>query len=196
MACISTLRMKMEMKRAVGYCSNVGNLTLPGCEDYSKGVFLLNHGKTFYCPRCRHLGKVVKEAGFADHVEDQPFKEVRVEFNYDPVEDRFREIAIVRDEAIFGSGSKYTLMSPLIKTEKRALKVSEAILANLQRYSNILEDGIPKTTEIIISFDEDVDVFSRKLKDLGEEWESSTLSKSKSEKPPSVEDDFASRAID
>jgi len=36
-----------SMKRGVGYCENTD------CEDYAKGVFLLNHGDTFYCPRCR-----------------------------------------------------------------------------------------------------------------------------------------------
>jgi len=46
------------MKRGVGYCENTD------CEDYAKGVFLLNHGDTFYCPRCRQLGKVEKERGF------------------------------------------------------------------------------------------------------------------------------------
>ena len=43
-----------RMKRGVGYCENTE------CEDYAKGVFLLNHGDTFYCPRCRQLGKVEK----------------------------------------------------------------------------------------------------------------------------------------
>ena len=47
-----------SMKRGVGYCENTD------CEDYAKGVFLLNHGDTFYCPRCRQLGKVEKERGF------------------------------------------------------------------------------------------------------------------------------------
>ena len=43
-----------RMKRGVGYCGETE------CEDYAKGVFLLNHGDTFYCPRCRVLGKVEK----------------------------------------------------------------------------------------------------------------------------------------
>ena len=48
-----------SMKRGVGYCENTD------CEDYAKGVFLLNHGDTFYCPRCRQLGKEVREIGRA-----------------------------------------------------------------------------------------------------------------------------------
>lgn len=167
----------MSMKRAVGYCENVD------CEDYAKGVFLLNHGDTFYCPRCREIGSVVLERGIHYVKDGAPFKEVRVEFNYDPINSRFKEIGIVRDESIWGTGGIYTLLSPLIKTEKRALKVAEAILANLQRYADILDDGIPRTTETIISFDEDIDAFTAKMKHLGQEWENSNLSLRKSHSP-------------
>jgi len=139
------------MKRGVGYCENTD------CEDYAKGVFLLNHGDTFYCPRCRQLGKVEKERGFYTGNSDI-FKEVRVEYNFDPINGVYREIAIVRDESLWGRNNVYTLQSPLIKTEKRALKVAEAIL-----------------TEIILSFDDPFDEFSRKLKQLSKEWEASGL---------------------
>ena len=142
-----------RMKRGVGYCENTE------CEDYAKGVFLLNHGDTFYCPRCRQLGKVEKERGFYTGNSDI-FKEVRVEYNFDPVHGIYREIAIVRDESLWGRNNVYTLQSPLIKTEKRALKVAEAILANLNRYRGLLNgDDIPRTTEIILSFDDDMDEF-------------------------------------
>jgi hypothetical protein len=165
------------MKRAVGYCINVGGAAErdSGCEDYAKGVFLLNCGEEFYCPRCRQPGFIVHERGIVRRNNGDPFKEVKVEFNYDPVGTRFREIAIVRDEAIWGRGSQYTLMSPLIKTEQRALKVAEAILANLQRVGTDSSDGIPSTTETIISFDVKVDEFARQMAKLGEEWEKSSL---------------------
>ena len=165
-----------RMRRAVGYCTNIGGAAdkNPGCEDYAKGVFLLNCGDEFYCPRCRQLGFIVHERGIVRDNNGDPFKEVKVEFNYDPVGTRFREIAVVRDEAIEGRGSQYTLMSPLIKTEQRALKVAEAILANLQRAGN-LGDDIPSTTETIISFDVEVDEFARQMEKLGEEWEKSSL---------------------
>ncbi len=158
-----------SMKRGVGYCENTD------CEDYAKGVFLLNHGDTFYCPRCRQLGKVEKERGFYTGNTDI-FKEVRVEYNFDPINGIYREIAIVRDESLWGRNNVYTLQSPLIKTEKRALKVAEAILANLNRYRGLLNsDDIPRTTEIILSFDDEFDEFSRKLQQLSKEWEASGL---------------------
>ena len=151
-----------SMKRGVGYCENTD------CEDYAKGVFLLNHGDTFYCPRCRQLGKVEKERGFYTGNSDI-FKEVRVEYNFDPINGVYREIAIVRDESLWGRNNVYTLQSPLIKTEKRALKVAEAILANLNRYRGLLNgDEIPRTTEIILSFDDPFEEFSRKLQQLSQ----------------------------
>jgi hypothetical protein len=128
-----------RMRRGVGYCEN------SQCEDYVKGVFLLNHGDTFYCPRCRQLGKIENERGFYTGYSDI-FKEVRVEYNFDPINNLYREIAIVRDESLWGRNNVYTLQSPLIKTEKRALKVAEAILANLNRYRGLMDgDDIPRT---------------------------------------------------
>jgi ribosomal protein S27AE len=192
------------MKRGVGYCMNTGSRVEGvdvgdnGCEDYAKGVFLLNHGDNFYCPRCRVIGLMVKETGKAEFSNgNAPFKEVRCEFNYDPCTEQFREIAIVRDEAIWGTGSKYTLMSPLIKTEKRALKVAEAILANLQRYSDLVNgDEIPRSTEVVVSFDEDLDVFTKKLHDLGKLWEESTLAQAHCPGPPPVPADPAVETVE
>ncbi len=173
--------MAARMKRGVGFCTHVGSSESNGCEDYAKGVFLLNHGNIFYCPRCRNQGMLVSEHGHAEKNGDAPFKEVRVEFNYNPVAERFTEIAIVRDESVWGTGSTYTLLSPLIKTEKRALKVAESLLANLQRYANLLfdDDDIPKTTELIVTFDDELPDFTRKMKLLGKEWEKSTLAQPK-----------------
>ncbi len=158
------------MRRGVGYCENTD------CEDYAKGVFLLNHGDTFYCPRCRQLGKVERERGFYAG-NSGIFKEVRVEYNFDPTSNVYREIAIVRDESLWGRNNVYTMQSPLIKTEKRALKIAEAILSNLNRHPRPpSENEIPRTTEIVLSFDDPVDEFKRKVGQLGRELEQSGLS--------------------
>ena len=158
-----------RMKRGVGYCENTD------CEDYAKGVFLLNHGDTLCCPRCRQLGKVEQERGYSTGNSDI-FQEVRVEYNFDPIHGIYREIAIVRDESLWGRNNVYTLQSPLMKTEKRALNVAEAILANLNRYRGLLSgDDIPRTTEIILSFDDDFEECSGRLKQLSKEWETGGL---------------------
>ena len=158
-----------RMTRGLGYCENTE------CDYYAKGVFLLNHDVTFYCPRCRQVGKVEKERGFYTGNSDI-FKEVRVEYNFDPIRGIYREIAIVRDESLLGRNNVCTLQSPLIETEKRALTVAEAILANLNCYRGLLSgDDILRTTEIILSFDDEFDEFSRQLQRLSKEWEASGL---------------------
>ena len=162
-----------RMKRGVGYCENTE------CEDYAKGVFLLNHGDTFYCPRCRQLGKVEKERGFYTGNSDI-FKEVRVEYNFDPTHGIYREIAIVRDESLWGRNNVYTLQSPLIRTEKRALKVAESMLANLNMQEHPLGPGeIPRTQELILSFDVSPEKFSEEIARLRGQLESSTWSKAR-----------------
>jgi len=156
-------------RRSVGYCEQTD------CENYAKGVFLLNHGQHFYCPRCREPGRMVRERG---HYEGSSnvFKEVRCEFNYDPLNDKYREIGIVRDDSLWGDHNVYTLQSPLIKTEKRALKVAEAILANLNRGGGVVQGEVPHTNEVILSFDDSPEDFSRKLAVLAKEWENSSIS--------------------
>ena len=156
----------VRMKRGVGYCEYVE------CEDYGKGVFLLNHGDEFSCPRCRHNGSMVPEVGYAEDVsEDAPYKEVRIEYNYDPHQARYRELAVLRDESIWGDANIYRLFSPLIRTEKRAMKVAESILSNLQRHQSALDGGaIPRSVEIILSFDDSREKFSQQVGELGKEW--------------------------
>lgn len=157
----------MAMTRGVGYCTN------GECEDYAKGVFLLNHGPTFYCPRCHIVGDAEMEYGqvSGDH---NFFREVRVEHNYCNVSKRYRDVGIVMDVSLTPEYSVYTLFSPLIKTEKRALKVAEAILANLNRTGRAAVDhltAIPSSTEILLSFDDSSEEFQRKL----QEWANSRV---------------------
>ena len=162
-----------SMKRAVGYCENIG------CNDYAKGVFLLNHSPNFLCPNCREQGHIEREVGFYTGNSDI-FKEVRVEFNFDPISKVYLEIGIVRDDSLPGAHNVYTLQSPLIKTEQRSLKVAEALLSNLNRYRGLLSDGdIPQTTEILLSFDDPFNSFKEKCRQLGEELAQSNLAEKK-----------------
>lgn len=157
------------LRRAVGYCTNLQ------CEDLHKGVFLMNHSEIFYCPRCRLTGMVEPEEGH--YVGDSDiFKEVRVEYNFDPVTRIYRETAIVRDESLWGRNNTYTLKSPLIKTENRALKVAEAILSNLNRYG-LSEGGIPRTSETVLDFGVSRENFAAQCEKLRKELEQSSLTR-------------------
>lgn len=159
------------MKRGIGYCSHTE------CEDYAKGVFLLNHGPDFFCPRCSRKGWTESERMSYTQVSDI-FKEVRLEYNFDPLTGKYRELAIVRDEALVGTHNVYTLFSPLIKTEKRALKTAEAILANLSRVEG-MEDlrlgRMPRTTEYLLQIDTSREDFDKQLHRLAKTLEGSNL---------------------
>lgn len=75
-----------------------------------------------------------------------------------------------------GEHCTYTLQSPLIGTEKRALKVAEAILANLNRYGGLLDgDDVPQATEALLSFDDSPEDFSRQLQAIAADWAKSSL---------------------
>ncbi len=155
------------MKRGVGYCENTN------CGDYLKGVFILNHGDTFYCLLCREEGWVEVEKGSFTGDSDI-FKEVRVEFNFDAARRVYAKTAIVIDDSLPGTHNVYTLQSALIKTEQRALRVAEAVLGNLNRCRGLLlGDEVPRTTEVVLSLDQDRESFSGKLKQLSEMWEES-----------------------
>lgn len=113
------------MVRGVGYCENVS-----GCADFAKGVFLLNPGKSFFCPRCREQGSIARESL---HRQGGPMVgEVRVEFNHDPLTGAYREVAIVRDDAAPAEATGVaTWRKPTIRTEKRAMMCAEAELCSM-----------------------------------------------------------------
>ena len=157
-------------RRGVGYCQD------PECDEYSRGVFLLNHTGGFDCPVCGRTGHVEREQGWKTG-DAKLFKEVRVEYAFDAEGRTYREVAIVQDVSLWGRNNIYTLRSPLIRTEKRALKVAEAILANLNRAPDLVLAGeLPSTSEVVLSFDEPIAELQRKLVRLAYEWEHSGLS--------------------
>ncbi len=159
----------LRMRRGVGYCED------ESCEEFTRGVFLLNQEGEFCCPACGKPGRVERERGTCQG-EGERFKEVRVEYNFDSVDVVYREVAIVQDVSLWGPARVYTLQSPLIRTEKRALKVAEAILANLNRSPGpALRGEIPSTSEVVLSFDQPVEEFCRQLQRLQEDWQSSGL---------------------
>lgn len=163
----------MGLQRAIGYCVS------KECEDVLKGIFLLNPEGSFHCPRCGRLGREELEVGSWTG-DSGIFKEVRVEYEFDYRQVRYRSLAIIRDNSLWGQYDTYTLRSPLIRTEKRALKVAEAILANLNHSRGTLPavgTAIPRTTEQIISFDTDLDDYRRQLNSLEAGWQNSALRK-------------------
>lgn len=131
--------------RAVGYCEN------RDCADLLKGVFLLNHGSKFFCPRCRQLGFVEAESrtyiGVNGDKHNAVYKEARVYFNFNAAEKRYPEKAVVSIPGL-DKGAIFEIRSPLVKTEQRALKLAEYALCTANSGS-IDEKGF--STELVIN---------------------------------------------
>lgn len=160
-----------KVRKGVGYCME------PTCKDYHKDVFLINHSRNFFCTRCGQLGKHQIEKVLFKNVLDMNFYQVRVEFKYDPGSDKFRGLAIVTDETMPKTGNVYTLRSPMIATEKRALQVAENILGHLmQANSNVFEVGVGRAPEFQLDMDLDLPEFRSRLFDLEVSLRNSRLS--------------------
>ena len=138
-----------SISKGVGFC------TSPECVDFHKGVFLMAHSSDFKCPRCHKFGRKVMEYGETDNDYTLDFWQVRIEFNYDVVLDKYQGLAILSDEAMPKDGNIYTLYTPLVKTEKRAIALAEQLLGTLMRTDDsIFAKGfIPKDTTYNLDFD-------------------------------------------
>lgn len=152
--------------RAVGYCTNLN------CRSNHLGTFLLGDVERFNCASCRQWGKAVAEHGEITDGKGDTFKSVKVRFNYDSLNDHYREIAIVRNESLYGSHSTYTFSSPLVKTERRALKIAESILGNLTLNPAAAAEGqILRTVETIITFDRPIAIVKHQLEMWSKLWD-------------------------
>ena len=142
--------------RAVGYCY------AKECDDYLKGVFLLNYGTTFYCPRCRHLGEVLPEERVDNPSDNGLYTAVEMYFNYQPAERVYKARAIVKIEGVPQQHGTYVMRSPIVKTERRALKIAEQLLCALNA-------GLPKDnlmSEKTLTFDCSINQFRAQMEDL------------------------------
>lgn len=114
------------MIRGAGYCTN------RGCADYSIRIFLPGPGEKFNCSTCGQEGRVERERGTSAGNSDI-YNEVRVDWSFDSEHGCYRSITRIKDDSIRGRHGVYTLQSPLIDSEEKALKVAQAILKNLNR---------------------------------------------------------------
>jgi hypothetical protein len=89
---------------------------------YNEGIF--------FCNKCKQKGKA-----HIDYFETSNnlnvYREVRVNFGYDPILDNYRALAIVKDDEMPEYLNIFTLYTAQISTEKRALQIAEQLLSNL-----------------------------------------------------------------
>lgn len=131
------------MKRGVGYCTNLD------CSEYVKGVFLINHGETFFCPACRQDGFVEPEKARSVRGKWNIYSQVQIRYNFDAMVRDYAEIAIVTDENLPPGCSTLVINSPLVKTERRAMKLAESFLSNAA-LNGLGPDGMPASTERVL----------------------------------------------
>jgi len=152
-----------RMSRSVSYCVN------PECDDAGSGRFHL--GKVdpeTYCNICHQLSTIVPET--FDYSGGQPYRQVRVEYDYFAPEARYRGLAIVTNEAIpEAEGGIHTFRSPLIKTPKRALTAAE------HRLSNLSQGQQPDQLHTTVNFDKPFDEVKRELEAFGTALDDSGL---------------------
>lgn len=163
-----------KFQRGIGVCR------YRECEDFNKSLFLINHGNYFSCPRCHKVGIYRIEQGTTLNNTSLDFYQVRVEFSYDPDRDRFRAVAVVTDESMDKSkGNVYTLKSPLISTEKRALEVATSLLGNLMHATEEIFDGsgVSRPKEHLLYLDKPRELFNVELAMLEQKLENSRLRK-------------------
>jgi hypothetical protein len=136
------------MKRGIGWCID------SECKNWHVSIYLLNHGPVFDCQLCGQRGEVCPETYSIKN--GRPFKQVRVEYDFNMTDKRYKAVAIVTDDLAPGNGV-YTLRSPLIRTERRALATAERYLANLCC-------GVSANRpEIVLDFDQPRDTWRRNL---------------------------------
>jgi len=147
----------MTTKRGIGYCYN------EACAEFHKGVFLLNYGAVFYCPRCRQNGEVVGEQRLDFPTDEGVYTKVEIFFNYSPQKREYKERAIVQIQGMPTFGV-FIMKSPLVKTERRALKMAETVLCAL----NAGRDKNNLTTEATYTMDCSLSDFKAQMEELGE----------------------------
>jgi hypothetical protein len=156
------------MKRGVGYCENIN------CDNYLKDIFVINQDR-FFCPRCREKGFIEVEK-YSYSNDFSVIREVRVEFDYDPLKRCYRSIAIATDNELGSHCNVLTVQNPLCKTEKRGLKLAELYFA----YVSLNGVGVKNlnSTENTIDFGAPPEIFKEQLRHVSEKWErSATLRK-------------------
>lgn len=116
--------MAKRLLRGVSFCPS------EWCDQWKNPRFHLvpDFTRTYHCHKCAAPCEMVSDT--FDYKGGQPFRQVRVEFDWDSVEHRYKQIAIVTNEDSEGIGV-HTFRTAMIKTQQRALEVATARLSNL-----------------------------------------------------------------
>ena len=112
--------------RGIGYCTHVG------CPAHFRAFVIQQVGGAFECPVCVREGRVERERAVRRN-RDRFYSEVRIEYDFDPLEARYRRCVVVTDGRLLGQQNVYTMWSPLIESERCAREAARVILQKLNR---------------------------------------------------------------
>jgi hypothetical protein len=116
----------MSVRRAAGFC------LWRGCSAYAQLFFLIESPEIFECPVCLRPGLVESERASREG-HDALYGEVRIDFDFDPINQVYRKRALTIDGRSLGRQSSFTLQSPLIGTHEHAVRVGRLLMRNLNR---------------------------------------------------------------
>ena len=131
-------------RRGVAYCQN------GACERNGELRAFSHLPDCYECDECGAPGRVERERGVR-RCDTTVYDEVRIEFDFDPAQRIYRQVARVRDRRLLGDHDVYTLQSPLVRNRAQALRVASAVLRALNSH---LEPGnqsrpMPARSELI-----------------------------------------------
>lgn len=150
-----------RIRRGAGFCLN------HYCESYLKMSFLYYYTTPFVCPKCQMVGESQAERGQLSGAPGAVIGEVRVEYGFDPSFRSYRELAVVRNEALGPQAASYTAFCPLLTSEKRALRAAESLLVSLNEGPLVLEGGsheLPQIKERVLNLDGSPEEFREELR--------------------------------
>jgi hypothetical protein len=146
------------MTRALGRCPN------SSCQGYNKILFIPctrdNYGKI--CSVCGRERDIVKEHSRKTDTHNGVYRKVIVYSAYDFKEKIYRCQAIVEDEAL--EGGTLEVWTPMVPTERKALKMAESLFAAINL------TGTLTTQPIVLDFE--AEDFGTELLALAAYWSS------------------------
>ena len=154
-------------RQGIGYCRN------PDCKSVNQAIFVTDREDSYRCQGCYLVGRIVLESGSFSN--KTPYvRMVRVEYNYDTTQERYRSLAALWDPEIEEERTNvYTIKSPIIKSEKGAFRVAESVLVLLQQLPEPQKNpsaGL-KAKERPLDLDLDYSDFKKQCQKLTESWD-------------------------
>ncbi len=155
----------MGITKAISSCTYYLN---PSCKEFKQGIYMPVAYTSYVCRLCHEQGSAVFETHWPSRYDTLEFNQVRLEFNYDPLEARYRGLFVLTDTSRTYPCNTWNICNPFFKTERMASKSATDILGYLQRATKAIFEPniIHRNTDIILDFDAPLPVVAEDLRRL------------------------------